>query len=498
MDRAIWPFLLALVIAVVVRLALPFDGLYGQDALAYYRYAHALWPHLSRHTPLPPLFWPHGYPVAVALALPLTGSGPFAGQLVSILAGAWTGAATFLLVKELQVRRGESARRTPRLVAGLCVAGSGIVLRTGQIVMADGLALSLAATALWCAARALRTQRGAWLVPCAVAVAWGATARWQIGLVALPVAVALAIDKNERARIPAPSARPIPRLWWVVALVAGAAILAPELVSAHRVPLALTQHEWFRLWAPSNAVQRDFRTPEGHARYHFPVALFYILRLAWPDALFPPVLLLAVAGGWTVVSQRRAVEAALLIGWPLVNWAFISGIPYENPRFIWPVLPSIAALAGFGFQTAWMRATARGRAALAAVLGGSIGLGLIFAAREHAHTVAHKNDDLARIAWIDAAVPRGTTVWQVGGTLLAEEYGSTKMLDVYFYRSGDIPSLVANHCPCYFLRNGGDGSDQWDGLPSDLFYRSLQRSPGLTPVAIRPPYSLFRINEPPR
>jgi hypothetical protein len=488
MDRPIWPFLLALTIAVVVRLVLPFDGLYGQDALAYYRWAHALWPHLTRHAPLPPLYWPHGYPMAVAAALPIAGGGPLAGQLVSALAGAWSAAATFLLVKELQHLRGDGANPVPRIAAGLCVGGSGIVLRTSQIVMADGLALGLAATALWCAARALRTRRGAWLVLCAVAVAWGATTRWQIGLLALPVAAALAIDRGEHARLPG--------VWWLVAIAAGLAILVPELVAAHHAPLALTQHEWFRLWSPTNALQRDFRTPEGHARYHFPVAVFYILRLAWPDALFPPILALALVGAWVIVARRRAVDAALLIGWPLVNWAFISGIPYENPRFIWPVLPSIAALAGFGFQAAWSRATMRGRAALAMVLGASIGLGLIFAAREHArHTVGLKNEDLARIAWVDAAVPREATIWQAGGTLLAEEYGLTRMLDVYFYRSTDIPSLLAQHCPCYLLVNGGDGSDHWSGLPSEVFFQSLQRDPGLTPIGTRPPYTLFRINE---
>jgi hypothetical protein len=97
LDRAAWPFGLALLIAAVTRLVSPFDGLYGQDVFAYFQFARAIWPHLVHGTPLPDLFWPRGYPIAVAVLLPLAGGGPFAGQLVSALALAWTAAATLLL-----------------------------------------------------------------------------------------------------------------------------------------------------------------------------------------------------------------------------------------------------------------------------------------------------------------------------------------------------------------------------------------------------------------
>ena len=192
-DRAAWPFGIALLIAGITRLLLPFDGLYGQDAFAYFRFARAIGPHLRHGTPLPDLFWPRGYPAAVAALLPFAGGGPFAGQLVSALATAWAAAATFLLVHELDRRHGtpnDPTAPTAPFVAGLCVAASGIVLRTGQVVMADGLAIGLAATVLWCFARFLRERRGPWLVGCAIALAWGAVTRWQIGLLALPLGAA--------------------------------------------------------------------------------------------------------------------------------------------------------------------------------------------------------------------------------------------------------------------------------------------------------------------
>jgi hypothetical protein len=87
----------ALAIAAVTWLALPFDGLYGQDDFAYFRFARPIWRHLTRGKPLLLLLWPRAYPAAVALLLPLTAGGPLAGQLVSALACARAAAATFRL-----------------------------------------------------------------------------------------------------------------------------------------------------------------------------------------------------------------------------------------------------------------------------------------------------------------------------------------------------------------------------------------------------------------
>ena len=488
MRRAAGPFALALLIACVVRLAFPFDGLYGQDAFAYFRFARAIVPHLRTGAPLPVLYWPRGYPAAVAALLPLSAGGPVAGQLVSALACAWTAAATFLLARELQPRGDPDGWIAPA-VAGLCAGASGIALRAGQVVMADGLAIGLAATALWCAARVVRTGRAAWLVPCGMAAAWGAVTRWQIGVIVIPIGVALIAAK----RRPDAGAQ----VWWMAALAAAALIVVPQLVAARAVPAALGQHEWLQRWNPVNALGRDFQTTEGHARYHFPVGLFYLLRLGWPDALFPTVAVLALFGAATIWRARDWPAAALLLGWPAATWVLISGIPYENPRFIWPALPSIAALAGYGFRELSRRASRGRRTALAVGLGASLAAGLCFAAREHARTVRGKNADRAVVAWVDATVPPGSTVWRAGGTLTAEAYGSTPIRDVYRSTPADIPALLDAWCPCYYLEQRDDIEKQWAGLPPQAFFEALRRDPGLTAVASRPPFVLYRISRSP-
>ena len=497
-DRAAWPFGVALLIAGITRLLLPFDGLYGQDAFAYFRFARAIGPHLRHGTPLPDLFWPRGYPAAVAALLPFAGGGPFAGQLVSALGTAWAAAATFLLVHELDRRRGAPndpptpptpptpTTPTAPFVAGISVAASGIVLRTGQVVMADGLAIGLTATVLWCFARFLRERRGPWLVGCAIALGWGAVTRWQIGLLALPLGAAALIDRRARRA-------PERWGWWAVALAAGLAVLIPQLVAAHEVPHALEQHEWFQRWNPLNALGRDFHDSEAHFRYRFPVGIFYLVRLGWPDALFPTVTALAGVGAWFLVRARRGVEIALLVGWVLVNYAFISGIPYENPRFLWPSLPALGALAGIGYRVVRERLPARSRPLLALALAVSLAAGLAFAAREHAHTVARKNADRALVDWIDAEVPAGTTLLMSGGTLMAEYYGTARIRDTYLLSPAEVPSLLARDCPCLYLEDPTEIEGRQVGLPPQRFFEALGRTAGLTQIATRPPLVLFRV-----
>src|SRR5690349_18059265 len=66
-----------------------FDGLYGQDAYAYFDYSVGSVRHSLLHlAPLEPFFWPPGYPILVALASLLVGPVPLAGQAVSLVAGA--------------------------------------------------------------------------------------------------------------------------------------------------------------------------------------------------------------------------------------------------------------------------------------------------------------------------------------------------------------------------------------------------------------------------
>ncbi|HEX9373214.1 MAG TPA: glycosyltransferase family 39 protein, partial [Roseiflexaceae bacterium] len=358
---------LALGLGLAVRLLWPFDGLYGQDAFAYFRYARALWPWLLHGSPLPIYYWPAGYPLIVALVLPLAGWGSASGQAVSIVASAAAAGLTYCLSRELLPEA--PGGRIAAWVAGLAVALSGSVLRAGLVVMSDALALACCAAAVWSLARSTRTGRYRWLAAAALALAWAIITRWVCGLLAAPLLVFALIarrttDDGRRTtddgqsmtllRGSFPLSSLVLRLRWLVAFAVGALVVVPQLIVSAATPVALAQHQWVEAWSMANAWQRDFTTVDGAQHYVLPVAAFYLAQMAWPSFLATPLALLALPGAIWLVRGRLWAELALLAGWPLTLWLFLSGIPYQNARFVLPALPALAVLAGLGF--AWMYA----------------------------------------------------------------------------------------------------------------------------------------------
>ncbi len=360
----------AVAAALAARLVWPFDGLYGQDAFAYFRYARALWPWLLRGEPLPIYYWPAGYPLLVALALPLFGGSSAAGQAVSIASVAVAAACTFLLSRELLLDA--PGGRLAAWVAGLAVALCGDTLRAGLVTMSDALALACCAAAMLALTRYTRTARGRWLAAAAVALAWAVITRWVCGLLALPMTLFVLssyLTKDEGRKTNASSndtpplhsdANSIGRSSFVVrlqgsvthgvvAFTLGALIVVPQVLFSQKTPESLSQHQWVVAWNVANIWRRDFVTVDGAQHYRLPVGAYYLAHMAWPSMLFPLLALMCLPGALWLTQQRRWPVLTLLVGWPLLLWVFLSGIPFQNARFILPTLPALAALAGRGF-----------------------------------------------------------------------------------------------------------------------------------------------------
>jgi hypothetical protein len=495
-----WPFGLALAVTAITKLCLPFDGLYGQDAFSYFRYARALWPHLLRGDPLPALYWPIGYPATMALLLPFTRGGPAAGQIVNAVACASAAGATSLLVHGLQRLDGRATEETrPAVLAGITVALSGAVLRSSQVVMADGLGLGLAAASLFCAVRYANEKRGGWLVASAVSLAWGAAARWMVGLLVLPLATFVLMDSHA-AKKHADVRASGPRLWpsALAASFSALAVLAPVLIVAHSVPESLAKHEWLVAWNLQNAFGRAFHTPDGYARYRLPVALFYLVRLGWHDYFFPLHGALVGVGAWSVIQERRWSTSALLLGWPLTALLFLSGIPYENPRFLLPTLPTLAALWGIGYSVVHRQEASSARRLLVPLVFASVAAGLIFGAREHARLVAAKNADRELVAWTAARIGPDSNVLLEGPSLAFQYYASMPSRDLFSATPSEINALVTGGSPLFVLVDVHDLETQWAGLSPERNFALLSRSPGLAAIGKHGSYTLFRVASYPR
>lgn len=92
--------------ALVVRMAVVafwnFDGLYGQDAFAYYEQATAIADRLvNGWSALPAFFWPHGYPFLSALTMVVFGEGTLGPQMLNVLFGSLLAVVVFLLARDM-------------------------------------------------------------------------------------------------------------------------------------------------------------------------------------------------------------------------------------------------------------------------------------------------------------------------------------------------------------------------------------------------------------
>src|SRR5215475_9905473 len=80
-------FAISLLIRLALVLPTKFDGLYGQDAYAYYDYAQSMRTSLQTGEALKPFFWPLGYPALLMFTFSVRGTNPVVAQAVSIIMG---------------------------------------------------------------------------------------------------------------------------------------------------------------------------------------------------------------------------------------------------------------------------------------------------------------------------------------------------------------------------------------------------------------------------
>jgi len=276
-----------------------FDGLYGQDAYAYYDYGvNALAEQLY---PPPPFFWPPGYPLSILGLSIVIGETPLAGQLISVIAGALTVAGVMLLAYEVV----DESKHIAVVVAGLVMAVGGQLWQSSIVLMADTLSLAMATLGVWalvCWARLAKYAEAAasfWLVLAAGLVAYATITRWVYVLVAIvcfvyAIVVLLHIGKVSRL---------VALRHTLFAVLSTAVVLGPVIL-----PI-LTQPETtfggnFELQFTNinlvNAFRSDFSAQDGYLSYSLPNGLYYSALLARPF-YFTPVLALFGMGGLILV-----------------------------------------------------------------------------------------------------------------------------------------------------------------------------------------------------
>jgi hypothetical protein len=465
-----------------------FDGLYGQDAYAYFDYATQSVRHsILNLAPLEAFFWPPGYSILVALASLAIGPIPLAGQAVSLVMGALVPALTALIVRELLPDDLPTA-----WLAGAIAALSGQLWQSSIVVMADTTGLALATFGAFALLRYRRSSHVGWLIAASAALAYATLARWIYGLVAIPFAVyGLYV-------LPRLKATAVRHAIWAVAIatVLLLPVLGPPLVGLVAHPNATASFAGnlqVYSWSPLNAFQRDFLTIDGHLSYPWPNGIYYAvapLNPAFFGLLLAPW---ALVGGWVAFKSWPLSRLGLIVGWVGIVYAFHAGAPWQNFRFTLAYLPPLAILCGLGLVWTWRNMDVRvGLVALACIV-----LGLSVSAYGGVRLVQgfidRKQDDLALVRWVDAQVEPGARLFTFGPTLTFRHYSHMPTFDLFDVTSTDISSVLAVAAPTYILVDEGSLQAQWLDKAPDQNFRDLRDGPGLMPLGSQGVYSFFRV-----
>jgi 4-amino-4-deoxy-L-arabinose transferase-like glycosyltransferase len=470
MLAALW--LLALLSRLTMLAAYPFDGLYGQDSFAYFDFARQL-------QQLQPgaFFWPWGYPAVLAVGFALLGAQAEAGQLISLLMGAALAPLTYILARQI------GGGRIGALVAGVLMAICGQAMQSSLVLMADVPALFwalLSAIILW---HGIKTDSSKWMVLAAALLAFAGITRWLYLILVLPFAAAV---------------QPFRWRTLMMAALVGISMVGGQLLLGRISQSPGLHHDDLTSWSATNAWQKGFDNPDGHFEYPTNNAAFYAQPFYSAYYLAPVFTPFVIIGALALVIQRRAARA-MLIGWALLPYLFLIGIPFQNIRFPLIVFPAVAALAGVGLEMVYAAAqhTRLRRLAppliLVILLGGSA-LTLDASRKMIVPFIQAQQKDRAVVQWASRQIPPEATVYTFGITQTLKHYTDLNVRELY----GETPeSLAAQWLPDkadYLLLNVWSVENQWAGLSPQIAYHWLRNNRGLVRLGSQNNYLLFYVN----
>ncbi len=463
-----------------------FDGLYGQDAYEYLKYAREMWAFLAAGEGLRgPYYWPLGYPALAAPFIGLASGQAFGAQIVSLLAGSAVAPLAYANCREL-LRDDPIGGKRAGLVAGVLLAVSGQLWQSSLVVMADAAAVCLATLSLWALLRYGRQFAMPWLPLAAGALALTVVTRW-IYVLLVPVwllywfLVTRRRWRVERHGI-ASSA--------LVAAAVALGILVAQFVITARFPAPLVGHGWLIDWSPTNAFLNAFNTIDGYFEYSRPVGIYYLAPALHPFYLAPWLAPLIPLGLWTL---RRRRELLLLAGWPLVMYIFLAGVPYQNFRIGLAYFAPLIILLGLGSN--WLgNFRLHGLRPIFAIVFATAVLAMLgYGARGVGDFLDIKSTELSDTVWLQQNAPSDATLLSFGLTLTLQHYTDFDVVEIYRETPESLAALVCERTTAYLYVDKANIQSQWVGLPLEVNLLWLEANPGLAALGESGRYSLARI-----
>ncbi len=488
-------FALSLLVRLALVLPTQFDGLYGQDAYAYYDYAQDLRTSLQTATALKPFFWPLGYPTLLAAGLSIGGTRPSVAQAISILMGVALTPLVYILSRQM------GTNRLGSIAAAAIMTFCGQALQSSIVVMSDIPALFWATISAMLLIRYLtpnsprhipdKSGRAKWLILAAITLTLAGITRWIYLVLGVPFGLAILIEWHGHIK-------------WrttVIALLGVMLVLLPQIIYSRTNPAPTLNHEWVQGWSPTNAFQRSFTNIDGHFDYEKINALYYAQPYYDPNYLSPLFTLFVLIGLWAV-ARRKWWLIIMFGGWALLPYLFLAGIPYQNIRFPLVVFPAVAVLVGTGIDALinWPRSAQFKRIKLihaqwAIILFILVGLWQMWGSANLLVTTFINNQqrDKLTAAWVGQNLPTGSTVYTFGLTLTLQHYTALKVYELYYETPQTLAQKWQRGHDEYLVLNVWNIENQWVGRDPQLDYHWLRDQRGLEQIGRYGNYTLFKI-----
>ncbi len=479
-------FLAGLLLRLIYLIPSGFDGLYGQDAYAYYNFAGNLQTFIQTGQPLPPFFWPLGYPALLAAGFTLFGASAAVGQTINLLMGAALAPLVYILARQLRSGVGGG------FTAGLLMAVCGQSVQSSLVLMADIPALFwLLASGImlmvYFSSHPERKNRPVQLTAAVLFLSLACLTRW-LYLALVPVwGVALLLYPKTRWRD------------IVIAGGVGLLVLLPQLAYNLTNPYPVLNHAWVQNWSPLNAFQHEFGNIDGYFLYKQPNALFYAqpsYNTYFLAPLFTPFILV----GLLILARRKPYSrAVMLAGWLLLPYLFLIGIPYQNIRFPLIMFPAVALLVGFGleYSVRWLATRVPNPApvTLGAALLIAVGVGQTTNAAYTAINMflANQQADKAVIGRVTVRLPADAIVYTFGLTLGLQHYTDFAVYDLYYETPETLAQKWRHGQADYLLIDPWNINSQWAGREPQTAMQWFEDQRVLTRIGNYGHYVLYRI-----
>lgn len=381
---------------VIIRWCLDFNGLYGQDAHEYYRFTNELYGFFTGGEAPGAFFWPINYPVLGGLLKFIFRDSAIALQLLSV--AAFTG-VLFYVRKLVHLLFHQSDRQLDIYLL-IFLLLSPYMLRSGMLVMSDMTAAFFIVAGTFHLVRYGDTVSRKDFMMGALFAGLAAMTRYaSLVVIAIPAVYALWHALRNRD--------------WLMPLggITAAAIgFVPHILYRSETLFDWVNHYAIQYWSVGNFFRTTFDTTDGKVIYDSPNIVYALEHFYHPGFLFAGLIFLVFTKRSYLFRRRSLMVVIPVIAYTL----FLAGVNYQNPRFLILTFPFVVVLMypayqkASGYLSTWMRKSALvGAVAIQLVLIGYVSLPHYQTnqlEQDASRMLAERTESKVYTFWLDAAL----------------------------------------------------------------------------------------------